>query len=105
MLQVRLNDFPNQLLAKPGGDYIIHYHSHKVDAIKKAWYAAKKRARITRRIRLYDIRHTFVTTLPEKGADLKSVSKLAGHATPEMTMKVYQHVSNNLKRSAIDLLE
>jgi len=86
-------------------EFIVHYYGRRVDSIKKGWYAAKKRAKITRRLRLYDLRHSFVTTLLEKGADLKSVSELAGHASPDITMSVYQHVSNKLKRNAVDLLE
>ncbi|MBR3561185.1 MAG: site-specific integrase [Oscillospiraceae bacterium] len=37
------------------------------------------------------LRHTFVTKLFEEGVDLKQVQYLAGHATPEMTMRVYTH--------------
>lgn len=85
--------------------YLIHYHGGPVDSLKTAWKAAKKRARVTRRLRMYDIRHAFIMTLLEKGADLKSVSEIAGHSSPDMTMKVYQHVSNDLKRQAVDLLE
>ncbi len=91
--------------SEKGTKHIVHYHGHRVDAIKKAWYAAKKRAKITRRIRLYDLRHAFITGLLEKGADLKSVSEIAGHSSPELTMTIYQHVSNDLKRQAIDLLD
>ncbi len=85
--------------------YIIHYHNRKLDSIKKAWGAAKRRAKITRRIRLYDLRHACITTLLERGADLKSVSEIAGHASPEITMKIYQHVSNQLKRDSVNLLD
>ncbi len=84
--------------------YLIHYQGRKIDRLSKAWNAAKKRAKVLRRIRMYDIRHCFITTLLENGADLKSVSEIAGHASPEMTMKIYQHVSNDLKRKAVDLL-
>lgn len=89
---------------KTGMRHLIHYHGGPVESLKTAWKAAKKRARVTRRLRMYDIRHAFITTLLEKGADLKSVSEIAGHSSPDMTMKVYQHVSNDLKRQAVDLL-
>lgn len=36
-------------------------------------------------------RHTYITTLFEKGLDVKQVQYLAGHSTPDMTMKVYTH--------------
>lgn len=37
------------------------------------------------------LRHTYITNLFEKGLDVKQVQYLAGHSTPEMTMKVYTH--------------
>lgn len=83
---------------------IVHYYGASVDSLKTAWKNAKARARITRRLRMYDIRHAFVTTLLERGADLKTVSELAGHASVDMTMRVYQHVNSEMKRSAISLI-
>ncbi len=85
--------------------YIIHYHGKKIDSIKKAWTYTKKRAGITRRLRLYDIRHAFVTSLLEKGADLKSVSEIVGHSSVKITATIYQHVSTSLKRETINLLD
>lgn len=85
--------------------FIVNYRGRQVESIKTGWNAAKKRAKITRRLRLYDLRHAAITTLLERGADLKSVSEIAGHASPDITMKVYQHVSSKLKRAAIDLLD
>jgi len=90
---------------KAGMRYLVHYHGGPVDSLKTAWKAAKKRARVTRRLRMYDIRHAFATTLLEQGADLKTVSEILGHSSPDMTMKVYQHVSNKLRRQVVDLLE
>ncbi|MGB3209461.1 MAG: site-specific integrase [Desulforhopalus sp.] len=85
--------------------YLIHYNGGPVASLKTAWKMAKKRARVTRKIRMYDLRHAFITTLLERGADLKSVSEIVGHSSPDITARVYQHVSNKLKRSAVDLLD
>ena len=90
---------------KPEMRYLIHYHGGPVDSLKTSWKKAKTRAGITRRLRMYDIRHAFATTLLERGADLKSVSEILGHASTDMTTRVYQHVSDDLKRRAVDLLE
>lgn len=90
---------------KKGIRYLVHYNGGKIDRLSKAWNAAKRRARVLRRIRMYDIRHACITDMLEAGADLKSVSEIAGHASPDMTMKVYQHVSSHLKRTAVDFLK
>lgn len=87
-----------------GDDYIITHFGRPVRRMERSWIAAKRRAGITRRLRLYDMRHAFITTLLERGADLRSVSEIVGHASPDLTMRIYQHVSSDLKRSAVDLL-
>ena len=90
---------------EPQPRYIVHYHGRQVGSLKTAWSAAKKRAGVTRRLRLYDIRHRAISDMLEAGADLKSVSEIAGHASPEMTLRVYQHVSNQQRRAAIEALK
>jgi len=37
------------------------------------------------------LRHTYITQLFEAGLDIKQVQYLAGHSTPELTLKVYTH--------------
>ena len=37
------------------------------------------------------LRHTYASKLLENGSDLKEVQYLLGHATPDMTLKVYTH--------------
>lgn len=37
------------------------------------------------------LRHTYITQLFEAGLDIKQVQYLAGHATPEITLRVYTH--------------
>ncbi|KGA97232.1 integrase [Alkalihalobacillus alcalophilus ATCC 27647 = CGMCC 1.3604] len=49
-------------------------------------------------------RHTFCTRLLKKGVDLTTVSKLAGHATVNMTAKFYIQTSREEKQRAVDLL-
>jgi len=89
---------------KAGVRHLVHYRGKPILKIQHGWNAAKKRAGITRRIRPYDIRHRSITDMLEAGADLKSVSEIAGHASPDMTMRIYQHVSSGMKRKAVDSL-
>lgn len=88
-----------------GSRYIVNFHGHKIDSLKSAWKTAKKKARVTRRLRMYDMRHAFATGMLRKGASLKSVSELLGHASPEITARAYQHVDTAEKRDAVDLLD
>jgi integrase len=90
---------------KQGIRYLVHYNGQRVESVKHAWTNAKKRAKITRRLRLYDIRHAFATVLLERGADLKTVSEILGHRSVGITMQVYQHVSGNLKKQTVNLLD
>lgn len=52
----------------------------------------------------HDLRRTFITRLLEKGADLLTVSKLAGHNSVQTTMR-YDKRGEATKRSAVDLLD
>jgi site-specific recombinase XerD len=64
---------------KKTGDPVVTFKGKSVVSLKIAWSAAKKRARITRRMRMYDLRHAFATKMLDNGADLKHVSILLGH--------------------------
>lgn len=83
---------------------VVHYHGKPVSRIKTAWRAALVRAGITRRIRPYDLRHLAASAMLDAGADLKSVSEILGHASPDMTLRTYQHTSTTLRREAIGRL-
>ncbi len=97
-------DYLNKWYEEDSGDgYIVHYHGASVLKINKAWAAAKRRAKVRRKLPVYSLRHMFVTQLLERGADIKSVSELAG-SSPEIIMRWYQYVSTDLKRKTIDLL-
>jgi site-specific recombinase XerD len=53
----------------------------------------QRKGRITRRLRLYDLRHFFVTSAIEAGADYKTLSDIVG-SSPETLRRHYQHVSS-----------
>jgi integrase len=63
---------------------------------------AVERAGIKRRIRIYDLRHTFCTVALESGVDPLAVARLMGHSSTAMVFNVYGHVSDTRKREAAD---
>lgn len=80
---------------------IIHKDGQPITTLKKAWRIAKQKAGITRRLRLYDLRHDFVTTALEGGTDIKILADIVGSA-PETLRKHYQHVSGASRIKAIE---
>ncbi len=64
----------------------------------------KKSALITKRITPHSTRHTYATTLLDKGADLRTVQELLGHSHIRTTEK-YLHSSDEKKRSAVSRLQ
>ena len=61
------------------------------------------RSGITRRIRPYDLRHRFVTSALEAGADIGALSDIVG-SRPETLRKHYQHVTREMHRRTIDTI-
>jgi Phage integrase family len=56
----------------------------------KAWRRVLKKAELPT-FRLYDLRHTFATTLPANGAPITYVATHLGHAKPTTTLLHYTH--------------
>ena len=57
------------------------------------------------RISFHALRHTFATRWIECGMDVKSLSEVLGHAGVQITLEIYVHSSDKLKREAIEKLE
>lgn len=53
-------------------------------------------------IRLHDLRHTHASLLLAAGEPVKVVSERLGHASPNITLTVYQHVMPGMGRQAAD---
>ena len=54
-------------------------------------------------VRLHDVRHSYVTALLNEGVPLKVVSQRVGHASPMVTLTIYQHVLPGDDRAAAAL--
>jgi len=85
-------------------EYLVSYQGKPVTTLKRTWAAAKVKAGVTRRLRLYDVRHAHITYQVARGADLKAVSQRAGHASTRMTADRYYHYLEALAREAAQLV-
>ena len=54
------------------------------------FYPALRRAGL-RQIRFHDLRDTFASLMIANGEDIVRVSRLLGHASPAITLKIYSH--------------
>ena len=87
-----------------GISYVIHYKGKQIAKIKSAWMTMLKNAGLNRRIRAYDLRHSFATELIAQGVDIGTIAQLMGHSSPEMIYHHYQYVMDKQKRSAVEAL-
>jgi len=85
---------------KNGSGPIVHYREKPIHSIKSSWRHALKKAKITRPLRPYDLRHAFATLALEQEADIKALSEIMG-SRPETLMRTYQHVSSRLRRATV----
>ena len=50
------------------------------------------------------LRHTYATLLYDAGVDVKSAQEFLGHADIQTTLKIYTHLTEQKKQTAIDVL-
>ena len=74
-------------------------------ALQKEFRVVANRAGLPRSVRLYDLRHSFVTLSLVAGVDAKTVSQEAGHATVGFTLDHYGHVLWEMHEAASDKRE
>lgn len=73
--------------------------------IRAEFKATLKRAGLSQTMRVYDLRHSFVTLSLAAGVDLKTVSEEAGHATVAFTLDNYGHVLKVMRDAAAEKRE
>lgn len=84
---------------------IVHYHYQPVASLKRSWKTAKKQAGITRRLRLYDLRHAWFTNALKLGGDIKAISEIGGHSRIDTTLRFYDHVTQERHRTAMEKIQ
>ena len=78
------------------------FRGRRFYAVKRSFVSACRRAGIED-FRFHDLRHTFASRLVMRGASLKAVQELLGHADLKMTMR-YAHLSHEHLRDSVNLL-
>ena len=77
--------------------YVCTYQDQPIKSLKNAWNNTKKKAGITKKIRLYDIRHFYITYALANGANITELAERVGHVDATMIVKIYSHLVEELK--------
>lgn len=81
-------------------DHVIEFAGQPVKSVKRGFREAVTRARLER-VTPHTLRHTAATWAAQEGAPLWEIAGLLGHATIEVTQRVYaKHHPDFLKRAA-----
>lgn len=83
----------------PDCPWMIHYKGQPVQSLKTSFAEAKKKAGITRPIRLSDLRHYHITYALASGADIHELAARVGHRTPRMIVDVYSHLAKDILKN------
>jgi integrase len=106
--KIPLSDHFREILldakAKATSDFIIEYKGGPINKLRRSVDTACKKAGISYKVTMYDIRHLFATTALSEGADLKAVSAVLGHSSTKMTADIYYHLLHGEKKRAVDLI-
>ena len=70
-----------------------------------SWWTYRRKKFGAEGISLHQLRHTFLSLAAEQGIHPSVMQKLAGHASPNITMKIYTHVNVEAKKSAMDAMQ
>ncbi len=97
-LKVYLEKSRTKLLKNTSGDSILFVSRLGKRISRQSFWklikAYAKKAHITKDVRPHTLRHSFATHLLERGADLRSVQEMLGHADISTT-QIYTHIDKN----------
>lgn len=87
----------NLVFCKANGEYLkelnIYLHFKKIMKNIKANHT------------FHDLRHTYATRLFELGESPKTVQELLGHSTIDITLNIYTHVLEDIKKNAVSKID
>lgn len=86
--------FLNYNSRKPYSDTTLRNHFH--DYCKKANVP---------KIRMYDLRHTYVATMMMEGKELYHISRRLGHSNYNTTVNKYGHLSNQVRKEIAEITD
>ena len=86
------------VMVRPGGIYINSRNMQHVSHIARTELGFDK-------FDYHSLRHTHATMLAEKGASPKYVQYRLGHKNIQVTMQIYQHLTNKMSTENAQLLE
>ena len=66
-------------------------------ALRKHFYYYIEKADVPK-IRMYDLRHTFTTTMMSEGKDMYVISNKLGHTDINTTIKTYGHITKEIRK-------
>jgi integrase len=83
-----------KVVATPAGKPVFHSveggYLRSSNFARRVFIPALERAELPK-ITFHDLRHTAISHQIEGGADIVSVSKVAGHSNPATTLRIYAH--------------
>lgn len=83
-----------KVVATPSGTPVFHSakggYLRSSNFARRVFVPALDRAQL-QKITFHDLRHTAISHQIEGGADIVSVSKVAGHSSPATTLRIYAH--------------
>ena len=77
--------------------FVLTYEKLPIQSLKTTWKTTVASAKITHPIRLYDIRHFYITHALAAGAPIQELADRVGHSDSTMIVKVYSHMVDELR--------
>ena len=107
-LNKRATEALERLCAKyPNSPYIICDSKQNLvppERLERTFYYMLKNIGIEK-TGVHSLRHTFASTLFAKKVDIKTISKLLGHANIQITLDTYIHLFENIDHNAVAQLD